>query len=610
MKNSRFNGAWAAIFLWGLAAHVLAVTPKKVDQIYLVVDQEAMTKGELDEEVQGYFAAQGMTPPAPGTAEYEQVKKQIKDAFIREVLLAEAADREKVEVSEGEMDQGVNNEFENMKKRYPTEDDFQAALKKEGLTEDDLKGEIHDQLLRRLKANRMLQTKQHEAPGTAFVTDEEVKAYYAKHPKDFEQVKISIILFRIPPKSTAAYIKEVQKQAQDLLGQLKKGADFAAFAKKYSEDPLTSEKGGQMEPVYRVDLNPKMANGVFAIPVHGLGLVRAEDAVYVVRVENKSAGDFDTVAPAIKEHLRRKKQGGAFDKWMEGLRKNATILEDGKPVVYQAPAEKQEAKEEPEETAPAKASASSNAPVTSDTASAGASAPAAEPKKEIYPTLPPAGLLVLDLGLDGFGFGTQSLSDFYGSGVNVGQGFPYGFGFNGALDLALDPTFEIGLTAKGMTKTTQTVSFSPSSGSAYNEGWTASAAGPGLEGKILIPLDEATNFNLTAGGGYYFLLGGGVTVSGSGIAENADFSGSSFGGEVDGSVEFFLDGNMDSALDLSVGYQFLRIAPVTTNLTVNNGGPFTTFPSPLTNNDGSQAVVDFSGPKAGFSLRFYLDKNS
>lgn len=590
-----------------MAMAVPAATPRKIDQIYLVVDQEAMTKGEMDEEIAGIYAAQGMKPPAPGTADYEKVKKQIREAFIREVLLAEAADREKVDVSEGEIEQGVNNEFDGMKKRYPTEEDFQAALKKEGLTEDDLKGEIHDQLLRRMKASRMLQFKQHDAPGAAFVTDEEVQAYYAKHPKDFEQVKFSVILFRIPPKSTAAYIKEVQKQAQDLLEQLKKGADFASFAKKYSEDPATSEKGGQMEPVYRVDLDPKLANGVFAIPVHGMGVVRSPDAVYLVRIESKANGDLATVSPAIKDHLRRQKQSGAFDKWMADLWKNAVILEDGKPIGFPSMGEK--GKEEPEETnASAKAPNSPNAPVTSD-AAAGTTT-AAAPAKEIYPTLPPPGLLVLELGAHGFGFGTKSLSDFYGPSVNVDQGFPYGFGLDLGLDLALDPTFEVGLTAKTMTKVIQTVNFSPSLGSSYKENWSASAAGPGLEGKILIPLDESTNFNLIAGGGYYFLLGGGVTVAGSGVTENVDFSGSSFGADIAGSVEFFLDGNMDSALDLTLGYQFLQIQPVTTNLTVNNGGPYTTFPSPLTNADGSQGMIDLSGPKAGFSLRFYLDKNS
>jgi parvulin-like peptidyl-prolyl isomerase len=598
------------LWVWCGAVWIHAATPRKVDQIYLVVDQEAMTKGELDEEIVGFFGAQGMKPPAPGSAEYEQVKKQVREAFIREVLLAEAADREKVEVPDAEVDQAVDTEFGNMKKRYPTEDDFEAALKKEGLTSDDLKQEIHDQLLRRLKANRMVQFKQREAPGATFVTDEEMQAYYRKHPKDFEQVKFSLILFRIPPKSTAAYIKEVQKQAQDLLEQLKKGADFAAFAKKYSEDPATSEKGGQMDPVYRVDLNPKMANGLFAIPVHGLGLVRSEDGFYLVRVESKKSGDLDTVSSAIKEHLRRKKQGGAFEKWMENLRKNATVLEDGKVVAYLPPTEKKAESEEVDDQNNKTTAPAASAPVTSDGAPGTvASSETPSPKKAIYPTLPPPGLLALELGAEGFSFGNKDLSNFYGPGIDVTQNFPFGFGLGAALDLAVDPTFEIGLTVRSLTRTGQTVNFAPVNQNPYREIWSASAAGPGVEGKILIPLDESTNFNLTAGGGYYFILGGGVSVTGQSVLENANFSGSNFGGEASGTVEFFLDGNMDAALDLTLGYRFLQITPVTTNLTVNTGGPYNTFPSPLTNGDGSQGVVDFSGPKAGFSIRFYIDKN-
>lgn len=611
MKNPWFKTAFMVLWVWCGAVPIHAATPRKVDQIYLVVDQDAMTKGEMDEEIVGFFGAQGMKPPAPGTAEYEQVKKQVREAFIREVLLAEAADREKVEVSDAEIDQGVDTEFANMKKRYPTEDDFEAALKKEGLTDDDLKQEIHDQLQRRLKANRMLQYKQHEAPGSTFVTDEEMQAYYKKHPKDFEQIKFSLILFRIPPKSTAAYVKEVQKQAQDLLDQLKKGADFAAFAKKYSEDPATSEKGGQMDPVYRVDLNPKMANGVFAIPVNGFGLVRSEDGFYLVRVESKSSGDLDTVSSAIKEHLRRKKQAGAFEKWMESLRKNATVLEDGKVVAYQPPAEKKDEDTGSDDETDVTQATTASAPVTSDGGPGTVgSTETPTPQKAIYPTLPPPGLLALEIGVEGFSFGNKDLSNFYGPGIDVAQNFPFGFGLDTALDLAVDPTLEVGLTVKAMTRMTQTVNFAPLNLASYKELWTASAAGPGVEGKILIPLDESTNFNLTAGAGYYFTLGGGVSVTGTNISENANFSGANFGGEADGSMEFFLDGNMDSALDLTVGYRFLQITPVTTSLSTNNGGPYNTFPSPLTNTDGSQGMIDFSGVKVGVSLRFYIDKNS
>jgi hypothetical protein len=75
-------------------------------------------------------------------------------------------------------------------------------------------------------------------------------------------------------------------------------------------------------------------------------------------------------------------------------------------------------------------------------------------------------------------------------------------------------------------------------------------------------------------------------------------------------VEFFFDDHKDSALDFEVGYRFLKIQPLTSNLTVNNSGPIGSFPSPLVNNDGSQAAIDFSGIHAGFSVRFYIDKGS
>ncbi|HVZ79570.1 MAG TPA: peptidylprolyl isomerase [bacterium] len=611
MRNPWFKSGLAALGLWGCVATALAVTPRKIDQIYLVVDQDAMTKGEMDEEIAGFFMAQGMKPPSPGSADYEKVKEQVRDAFVREVLLAEAADRENVEVPDSELQQAIDSQFDAMKKRYPSQDDFEAALKQEGITSDDLKQMLHDQLQRRLKANRMLQFKQHQAPGASFVSDEEVQAYYRKHPHDFDQIRFSLILFRIPPKSKPAYAKEVERQGRDLLDQLRKGADFAAFAKKYSEDPVTAEKGGRMEPVYRADLTPKMADGLFALSAGSYGMVRSEDGVYLVHVESKKIATLDSVSAAIKDHLRRKKQAGAFDEWMAQLRKNATVLEDGKVVAYQPPPEKKDEDSGPAggRTAGSKDN-SGNAPVTSDGAAASlASSGTTGTGNEIYPTLPPPGLLVLDLGLEGFTFGNKDLSDFYGPGTDVTQGFPFGFGFDGALDLAVDPTLEVGLTLKGMNRIAQTVNFSPVSGS-YTESWSAAAAGPGLEGKILIPLDESTNFNLTAGGGYYFLLGGGVTVTGSGITENANFTGSNFGGEAAGSVEFFLDGNMDSALDLTVGYRLLQFNPVTTNLTVNNGGPYVTFPSPLTNQDGSKGMIDFSGARVGFSLRFYLDKNN
>jgi parvulin-like peptidyl-prolyl isomerase len=607
----------SALAVLGLAWPGLAATPapKTVDEIVLVVDQDAMTKGEMEEAIHTYFNVQGVDVPAPSTVEYQQAKKEVVDGFIREVLMAEEADREKIEIQDGDVDHQINAELENMKNRYPSEQEFEDALKKEGISQDDLKQDLHDQLLRRIKANRILQMKQHDLPRTVFVTDAEVRGYFNQHPQDYEQVKFSIILFRIPPKSTASYVKEVGKQAQGILDQLNAGADFAAFAKKYSEDQTSADKGGEMDTMYRVDLNPKLADGIFDIPAGGMGLVKAPDGVYIVKVEHKGTADYSSVAPDIKDHLLKQKQDSSFNEWIESLKKDAYIVEDGQVIAYQSPASASApnpVKGAVPAAAPNSANPSMASTMTGDQAVTSAavteSSDNSSDSKEIYPTLPSPGSFTLGLGGEGFSFGTQDLSNYYGPSVNTSQGFPFGFGFHLDLDLAIDPTLQVGIGLQGFQKLGETVNFSPLGQDNYSEHWSASAAGPGLEAKVLIPLDESTNFILSAGGGYYFLVGAGVTISGSAVTENTNFSGSNFGGEAAAAVEFFFDDQKDSALDLEVGYRVLKFQPITSDLTVNSGGPHDTYPSPLTNSDGSRSDIDFSGIHIGLGVRFYLDK--
>jgi parvulin-like peptidyl-prolyl isomerase/opacity protein-like surface antigen len=616
-KQTAVLGALLALAL-GAPGWSAETASRIVDEISLVVDQDSMTKGEMEEAISDMFTAQGLKQPAPGSPDYEQAKKDVIESFIREVLLAEEADREKVEISDGEVDHQVDQELENMKKRFASDTEYQDSLKKEGLSEDDLRQYIHDQLLRRMKATRVLQMKQHDLPGSVFVTDDEVKKYFDQHPKDYEQVKFSIILFHIPEdkKADKAYLQELEKQAKAVLDKLKAGGDFAATAKKYSEDTASAQNGGDVGTHYRVDLEPQLADGVFALPSGGLGVVKTADGIYVVKVEHKGTADYDTVAPDIKAHLLKQKQDSSLNLFLEGLKKDAYIVEDGKVVTF---------KETAEETTPAQAVQAANAPSTEAASSTPAPGPApasgsatttgtqeaasaGAPPAEIYPTLPEGGELTLEIGANGFSYGSQDLTNYYGPGLNVGQNFPFGAGAHLGLDLAMDPTFQLGIKVEALRKFTETVNFSPLNQPSYSDQWTAGAAGGELQAKLLIPLDESTNFIVHAGGGYYFLLGASVTVAGSAVTENTNFGGSNFGADAGGAIEFFLDDSKTSSLDLDVGYRYLQFQPITSYLQLNNNGPIANFPTPLANADGSKAMIDFSGVQVGIGVRFYLDK--
>ena len=598
-----FSLMMGGMMFWGGARPAPA---KTVEEIAVVVDQDSMTRGELEESVQAYFMSQGMKEPLPGTPAYETARKNLVDSFVQEVLLAEEADREKVEVSDAELDREVDNEIDTVKKGFATEQEFNDELKKEGISTDDLKQDAHDKLLRRMKANRVLRMKQQEAPGSTVVTDEAAKKFFNDHPQDYEQVKFSIILFRIPPKAKPGYAQEVEKQARALLKELKGGADFAAYAKKYSEDQGTAEKGGAVGTVYRAELEPKLANGIFAIPEKGMGVVRAEDGLYIVKVDFKGQADFPSVAPGIKDHLQKEQKDSGLKDWLTDLRKGAYILVDGK-VLTAAPAAGTASNTA---VTPAGTGTSpdktQDAPGTAETpAAAEATTESAPQKSDLYPSLAPGGGWTLALGAEGFNYGSQDLADIHGPGAATKQGFPFGFGLNAGLYFAIDPTFQVGLLVEGLQKTWETVT----DPSGNNFKWGASALAPSLAMKIIIPMDESTNFILTGAGGYYFLLGGNVNVTNGTNGESADLSAANWGGKAGGSLEFMMDRAKSTSLELGVDYRLLRFTPVTAKIT-NSTTSFPAVTSPLLNNDGvNKAAIDFSGVSVSLGIRFYMDKN-
>jgi len=575
---------------------------KTLDEIAVVVDQDAMTRGELEESLQAYFYSlygpKAKMPP-PSSLDYQAAKKQVVDSFIQEVLLAEEADRQKIEISDGEIDHEVNNEVETMKKGFATEQDFDDGLRKENITLDDLRQEIHDKFLRRLKANRVLRMKQQELPGATNVSDGEIRAYFDKHPKDYEQVKFSIILFRIAPKARPALAKEVESQAQNVLRELQGGADFAVYAKKYSEDAGSADKGGAVGTMYRSQLEPQLAKGIFAIPAKGMGIVKVPEGVYIVKVDYKGKADYASVAPEIKDHLLKERQSSGLKDWVDSLKKKATISIDGKVQTFVESPEPVTAEGEEASAAPSKGEATPGAASTTGPSTVTYT----DQKGEEYPSLPQGGSLAVAFGGEGFSYGTQDLASIYGSVSGTNQGFPFGFGVNGEIDFAVDPTLEIGVLVEALQKISETIF--DTVGTKYE--WNASTLAPSLSAKFLIPLDESTNFFLQAAGGYHFLTGANEKISGSAVTETIEMSGANFGGKAGVGIEFMLDDHHNSAIDLGADYRYLKFTPLTTKVDANTGGGVP--PSPLPNLDGSPAMLDFSGIDVFINVRFYLGKD-
>jgi len=78
--------------------------------VAVIVNKDAITEAELDEQVAASLAQQGKKPDPAGKA-YKAARKDLLEALIREVLLAQEADKTGVLVNDAEVDQQVSSQM-------------------------------------------------------------------------------------------------------------------------------------------------------------------------------------------------------------------------------------------------------------------------------------------------------------------------------------------------------------------------------------------------------------------------------------------------------------------------------------------------------------------
>jgi peptidyl-prolyl cis-trans isomerase D len=117
---------------------------------------------------------------------------------------------------------------------------------------------------------------------TVKVTEPEILAAWNQRSHE-EIVEAAHILFRIPDPSKEA---EVRAKAESVLKQVKAGGDFAALAKKYSDDTGSAARGGVLGPIRRGQMGTKeFEDAAFSLKAGETSdLVRSEAGYHIIKV--------------------------------------------------------------------------------------------------------------------------------------------------------------------------------------------------------------------------------------------------------------------------------------------------------------------------------------
>lgn len=214
------------------------------------------------------------------------------------IMLNEA--ERNVSISGGEMNQTMENLAKQQK--FPSVKELRDAVERSGLAWNDFK--------RLLKDDMTVQKMVQKVRGEATVS-----------PNDLKEIKARHILIRIKPGKEA----EAKKLAEDILARIKKGEDFAALAKKYSEDPGSKNTGGELGFFSTGAMVKPFEELAFSLKVGEVGgPVKTDFGYHIIKVEDtrikKIKGEPDPEKAILKE-----KQERAFNEWFYKLKQNAKV---------------------------------------------------------------------------------------------------------------------------------------------------------------------------------------------------------------------------------------------------------------------------------------------
>lgn len=210
------------------AASGTAASAKKiqaVDSIAAVVNNDVITRNDLAQRmriVERRMRSQKMAvPPA------DQLQRQLLERMISDRAQMQLAAELGIRVDDTFLDRAVGRIAEQNKLSVT---DFRNEIERDGtpfnLFREEIREEITLQRLREQEVDKKIQ-----------ITESEVDAYQSSDTGAQAQQEMDLgqILVRIPENASAAQILERRTRADDVLRQLRTGADFAKTAATYSD---------------------------------------------------------------------------------------------------------------------------------------------------------------------------------------------------------------------------------------------------------------------------------------------------------------------------------------------------------------------------------------
>jgi peptidyl-prolyl cis-trans isomerase SurA len=301
-----------------------------IEQVLVNVNGDILTKTELE---QRQIAVLRNRPElANVTPESPELKRAIGE--VTPQLILDAVD-ELLLIQRGRElglalgDEQFKSIVENIKKSNNLEDEeqFQAALKQEGMTMADLRRALERQMLASEAQRRDVVEK-------ISVTEAEARAYYEAHKQEFttpSELTLREILIEVPVTDRGVNVAEddaAKAEAEDIRKRLLGDEPFARLAAESSDAP-SKANGGLIGPIKHDELAEALQSRIDKMKVGELTeVIRTQRGYQILKLETRTETrirSFEDARSDISNKVAAEKSAGERMKYLERLRSQATI---------------------------------------------------------------------------------------------------------------------------------------------------------------------------------------------------------------------------------------------------------------------------------------------
>ncbi len=216
-------------------------TPKQAGgDVMATVNGRKITRTEVEKYYNNQTAD---APQKPSQEQADSLRLSILRELIDNEILMQRAEKMGLLAT----DEEINSKLAEIKAPY-TQEEFDKRLKERNLTLDDFKRDLRRSITIEKVLNKEITSKIN-------ISDDDITAYYNQHKAEFNliepQYHLAQILVTTQPNPQVRNVKaqneaDARKKIQMIENRLDSGEDFATVAMNFSEQPETSQNGGDL----------------------------------------------------------------------------------------------------------------------------------------------------------------------------------------------------------------------------------------------------------------------------------------------------------------------------------------------------------------------------